>query len=104
MEAQPTCADSKAMIYSAYVYQWDYVQPADLALSASVTPSTAAPGERITYTLAFSNAGGRVATSVVITDLIPADVVGTSFISRGAGHHLADRQPLRLECAGPGGR
>ncbi len=68
---------------SAYVYYWDYIPPADLTIAKSVTPPSAAPGERITYTLSISNAGGSTATGVVITDTIPAEVVGTSAIASG---------------------
>jgi uncharacterized repeat protein (TIGR01451 family) len=40
----------------------------DLSIVKSVTPAAAAAGHAITYTLAFSNAGNRTATGVVITD------------------------------------
>ena len=43
------------------------------ALSKVVAPSVAMPGQAITYTLAFSNAGTASATEVLITDTVPAD-------------------------------
>jgi uncharacterized repeat protein (TIGR01451 family) len=61
------------------------VTPApDLTILKSVTPATAEPGQAITYALAFSNAGGAPASSVIITDIVPASVVSTSVASSGA--------------------
>ncbi|CAG0927137.1 hypothetical protein TFLX_00379 [Thermoflexales bacterium] len=45
---------------------------ADLAMSKRVTPLFVQPGQAITYTLAFSNAGNGVAAGVLITDLCPS--------------------------------
>jgi uncharacterized repeat protein (TIGR01451 family) len=56
----------------------------DLSIAKSVSPAGAAPGQAITYTLAFSNAGGGTASGVVITDTIPVSVTGTSAVSSGA--------------------
>ncbi len=56
----------------------------DLALNKTVAPDIASPGQTITYTLNFSNAGAGVATHVVITDQVPISqfsffsVVGSS--------------------------
>ncbi|MBN1933907.1 MAG: cadherin-like domain-containing protein, partial [Anaerolineae bacterium] len=57
--------------------------PPDLALIKAVTPASAAPGQTITYTLVFSNAGIGAATDVVITDTIPVSVTNTSVSSSG---------------------
>ena len=46
---------------------------ADLSIVKSVTPAAAAAGQAITYTLAFSNAGSRIATDVLITDTESGD-------------------------------
>jgi uncharacterized repeat protein (TIGR01451 family) len=46
---------------------------------------TANPGDPITYTLVFTNAGAGPATGVVITDSIPVSVANTSVISSGVG-------------------
>ncbi|MCP4541679.1 MAG: DUF11 domain-containing protein [Chloroflexi bacterium] len=54
---------------------------ADLTITKSVTPTAAAPGDTITYTLIFSNAGNGTATGVVITDSIPISVTATNVIS-----------------------
>ncbi|MDM8532269.1 Ig-like domain-containing protein [Anaerolineales bacterium HSG25] len=58
----------------------------DLSISKSVSPATAVPGDTITYTLTFSNAGDSTATGVVITDYIPISVTHSSlnFTSSGA--------------------
>ena len=56
---------------------------ADLKMVKSVSSATANPGEAVTYTLAFSNAGNDIATKVVITDTIPASVTNTSVVSSG---------------------
>ncbi|MBN1920935.1 MAG: tandem-95 repeat protein [Anaerolineae bacterium] len=58
--------------------------PADVTLSKSATPAAPAPGAAITYTLAYTNTGGLVATGVRITDTLPASVLGTSYSSSGA--------------------
>lgn len=65
--------------------------PIDLRISMSVTPTFALPGQSITYTIAFSNAGSGTATGTRITDTIPAELTnlaytntGTLFVNQGA--------------------
>lgn len=58
-------------------------QPADMSISHSVSPAEAAPGETITYTLIFSNAGAGTATDGIITDIVPVSIASTSVISNG---------------------
>ncbi len=53
------------------------------ALSKSVSPSTAKPGEAITYTVAFSNSGPVTATNVMITDTISANLSAVSYSHSG---------------------
>jgi uncharacterized repeat protein (TIGR01451 family) len=60
-----------------------YQAETDLQLSKSVSPSTAVPGDTITYILAFSNNGADTATCVVITDVVPVTVTVGSVISSG---------------------
>lgn len=55
----------------------------DLMLTKLATPAIAAPGDAITYTLSFSNAGPGTAAGVVITDHVPSDIIVTSVISSG---------------------
>jgi uncharacterized repeat protein (TIGR01451 family) len=50
----------------------------NLIIVKAVTPTVAAPGQTITYTLAFHNAGLRTATGVIITDTIPVSVTHSS--------------------------
>jgi len=45
-----------------------------LALEKSVKPGTLVAGERLTYTLIFTNAGGVPARAVVLTDTLPSSV------------------------------
>jgi uncharacterized repeat protein (TIGR01451 family) len=46
----------------------------DLALVKTVTPTTALPGEVVTYTISLNNLGPYAATHVVLTDLVPIDL------------------------------
>jgi uncharacterized repeat protein (TIGR01451 family) len=55
----------------------------DLAIVKNAVPTLAAPGQAITYTLAFSNAGSLTATGVAITDSVPVSVTSTSVFSSG---------------------
>jgi uncharacterized repeat protein (TIGR01451 family) len=59
------------------------LQPAELRIAKSVTPGSAMPGQVITYTVAFSNAGGAMATGIVITDIVPVTLTDVSYISAG---------------------
>jgi len=56
----------------------------DLGIIKTVTPGVASPGDAITYTLVFSNAGSQTATSVVIDDVVPISVTNTSVTNSGA--------------------
>ncbi len=53
----------------------------DTVITKDVAPESAVPGQTITYTLVFSNAGGALATGVFITDSIPISVTGTSVVN-----------------------
>ena len=50
----------------------------DVSLVKTVAPARAVPGDNITYTLIFSNAGGDLAADVVITDRVPLSVTHAS--------------------------
>jgi uncharacterized repeat protein (TIGR01451 family) len=56
----------------------------DLVIAKSVQPDRVQPEERLTYTLAFSNAGQFPATGVVISDALPSMLTEISFINTGA--------------------
>ncbi len=55
---------------------------ADIAISKAVTPPVVASGERVTFTLTYSNIGPVPAADVVITDTLPA---GLSYLSAAPG-------------------
>ncbi len=68
------------------IYRNEDCPPPDLSILKSVTPQVAAPGQIITYTLAFSyppGSGVVTASNVVISDSIPVSVTDTSVISSG---------------------
>ncbi|MEJ5309861.1 MAG: DUF11 domain-containing protein [Anaerolineae bacterium] len=46
----------------------------DMRLTKTAAPGVAQPGERITYTLTFSNAGKGTARGVILTDIIPISI------------------------------
>jgi uncharacterized repeat protein (TIGR01451 family) len=58
--------------------------PADLGISKTVTPTVVETGgETITYTLRFFNIGDITATTVILTDTLPAFVTITNVIGSG---------------------
>jgi uncharacterized repeat protein (TIGR01451 family) len=67
-----TCFDLK---YAAY-------RAPDLVLDKEVQPSTFVfAGDPITFTLSFGNAGDITATQVLISDVVPSEVIGARFDS-----------------------
>ncbi len=56
----------------------------DLAIRKTADPSSAAPGEAITYTLAFSNTGSATAIGVVISDRVPISITNLHYNSNQA--------------------
>jgi uncharacterized repeat protein (TIGR01451 family) len=56
----------------------------DLRISKTVEPATAAPGDVITYTLAYSNAGADLARWAVISDPLPAEILAPAYQATGA--------------------
>jgi len=62
------------------------VEGPDLAITKTVTPRFANPGDPITYTIAFSNIGTLTATNVTITAIVPISL--TTVISTHTGPTL----------------
>jgi uncharacterized repeat protein (TIGR01451 family) len=62
-------------------FQAHFISPLDI--TKTVTPTLAAPGETITYTLSFTNYSTTLASGVVLTDVIPYSVTVQSVISSG---------------------
>ncbi|MBN1976087.1 MAG: tandem-95 repeat protein [Anaerolineae bacterium] len=87
----------------AYEYGASLALP-DLEIVKAVNPGTAAPGEPITYTLAFSNTGSEAATGVIITDSIPVSITDTTFSDSGAALTAVDgtRYVWQVEDMTPG--
>ncbi len=56
----------------------------DLSITKTANPTTAEPGDFLTYTLAFSNTGKLTATDVFITDTVPITLTNVSYTSSGA--------------------
>jgi len=56
----------------------------DLVIDKSVSRTSVRPGETLTYTLTFSNAGPVLATGVVISDMLPSSLTGLSITRSGA--------------------
>ena len=67
------------------------VQTADVSITKSVQPASVVPGDWVTYTLTYANSGSAAAASVVITDILPTElltstanyVIWTSYVSSG---------------------
>jgi len=53
----------------------------NVAIAKDVVGSVFAPGDPITFTLSIENNGGAVAAGVVVTDVIPAEVLTPTFAS-----------------------
>jgi subtilisin family serine protease len=51
----------------------------DVSLHKDVIGSDLKPGDRITFTLSISNVGGVVATGVVVTDVLPPQVLAPTY-------------------------
>lgn len=58
--------------------------PVDLGVKKTVTPTAAVlPGDSLTYTLVFSNAGPALALGTIITDLVPVTLTNLIITSSG---------------------
>ena len=81
----------------------------DLAVTLSVTPTVAAPGDVITYTLIYTNAGAGTASGVRIDDPLPAEILAPAYQATGAAvEPIAGPEPFAWQVAdlasGQGGR
>jgi len=57
----------------------------DLAIQKNVTPTSAYPGQPVTYTLLFTNSGNQPVTDTLITDVMPITLTDVGFVSSGIG-------------------
>lgn len=75
---------SRALSAQEVADTWNKALPdVKLAITKSVAPASANPGEPIEYTIAFSNTGSITATNVVITDTLSTNITGASYTSSG---------------------
>lgn len=56
---------------------------ADLSLGKTVTPTVAAPGEMMTFTVTISNSSSLTVTQVVLTDTLPAHLSPQAVLTSG---------------------
>jgi uncharacterized repeat protein (TIGR01451 family) len=57
---------------------------ADVGVAKSVSAGVQQPGQRLTYTLVYSNAGPDAAGGVRLTDILPANLTAVTYTSSGA--------------------
>lgn len=62
---------------------WVNLDPADPAISQSVSTSLIMPGELITYTITFTNEGELPAIGTLITDILPVELTNISISNTG---------------------
>jgi uncharacterized repeat protein (TIGR01451 family) len=55
---------------------WLNSDRANLSIAKSVNAHSVSPGQRITYTLTYSNLGPQTAKGIVISDTVPAELAG----------------------------
>jgi uncharacterized repeat protein (TIGR01451 family) len=60
-------------LHAGYWYELEAALPA-LAIAKAAQPSSAKPGQAITYTIVVSNHGDAVATGGVVSDVLPGEV------------------------------
>jgi uncharacterized repeat protein (TIGR01451 family) len=59
--------------------------PADVSITKTVDPvGPVLPGDPLSYTLTFTNAGPATAHHVVVTDTLPPELINAAFVSSGA--------------------
>ena len=76
--SRPYPPDAPGDKHDMGAYEWSGV---DLVVVKEAGPAEARPGQAITYTLTFSNAGPEIATGVVLTDRVPLSVTVSSVVS-----------------------
>ena len=56
----------------------------DVGIAKRVEPAQIWPGSIVTYTITYSNAGNAPATGILITDVVPAEIVSPTVLASGA--------------------
>jgi uncharacterized repeat protein (TIGR01451 family) len=94
-EGLPTAAERRSAMQR--VLSWCGFQ-ADLSIRQSVSPQTALrPGQPLTYTLSYTNAGVAIASGVLLTDTMPAELTGLSVTSSGPAISALAGAPYRWQ-------
>ena len=63
----------------------EVAEEADLSVVKTANPNPVNPGEVLTYTIVVSNAGPSAVENVILTDNIPASIIGPEFSVNGGG-------------------
>lgn len=66
------------------VHAYACTAPSDVTISKTAIPSTALPGQPVTFQLTLGNANATPASGVVVTDILPAGLIVSSFSTGGA--------------------
>ena len=69
----------------------------DLSITQTVTPTVAEPGQVVTYVLTFRNEGNATATGVVIDYKMPAQLIRTTFESKGVAVSVVENSNYVME-------
>jgi uncharacterized repeat protein (TIGR01451 family) len=94
-EGLPTAAERQNAMQR--VLSWCAFQ-ADLSIRQSASPKAALrPGQPLTYTLSYTNAGVAIASGVLLTDTLPAALTGLSVTSSGPAISTLAGAPYRWQ-------
>jgi uncharacterized repeat protein (TIGR01451 family) len=75
-----------------------FVPSADLSLTKTATPNPVVAGRQLTYTLTVHNNGPSLASSVRVSDLMPAQVTNLSWTSVGNSCNVGSPGTVPLTC------
>ncbi|MEY2409469.1 MAG: hypothetical protein QOF48_2139, partial [Verrucomicrobiota bacterium] len=77
-------------------YQVTILAVADLAVTQRDAPDPAATGSNVTYSIVITNSGPSIATSVVLSNFLPA---GVSFVSAVPSQGSCSQNAGRIQCS-----
>jgi len=79
--------------------EWTGNAISDVGVTKYTSASLVAPGQLLTYTLVYSNAGPYIATGVYLTDLVPANLTAITYTSSGAAFTPLGLSPYSWQVA-----